>query len=339
LKTLWAISSASSLISSQTILSHVTLYHSTGATGCYPALSSGKRRISHSLISLRVLTPDILLLIMPGLVFGTSGIPENTWPKTTMAGIRRVAALGLGCMEIAFVRGIYLEAAEARAVAGVARNNKIQISAHAPYYINLNSRDPEKVAASQRRLFKAAQIANLCGADRLVIHAGHYMGDPPAVVYEIVKAQFMALLENLEEDDNPIVLRPEVSGKVAQFGTFDEITRLSGELPRLSPCVDFAHWHARSGSFNSYAEFCGLLDDMQKKLGRGALDNVHFHVSGIEYGRGGEKKHLPLRESDLRYEEMVRAWKDYNLQGRIICESPNQEEDALFLQQLYLKMA
>ncbi len=276
---------------------------------------------------------------MSSLLFGTSGIPASTWPKTTRDGVRRVAALGLGCMELAFVRGIYLEAPEARAVAGVARNNKIRLSAHAPYYINLNSRDPEKVAASQRRLFKAAQIAGLCGADRLVIHTGYYMGDPPEMVYETVKAQFSALLENLAEDSNPIILHPEVSGKAAQFGTFEEITRLASELPRLAPCVDFAHWHARSSSFNSYGEFCGLLEDMQKKLGRGALDNVHIHVSGIEYGRGGEKKHLPLRESDLRYEEMVRAWKDYNLQGRIICESPNQEEDALFLQQLYLKMA
>jgi deoxyribonuclease-4 len=59
---------------------------------------------------------------------------------------------------------------------------------------------------------------------------------------------------------------------------------------------------------------------MAKKLGRVALDNVHFHVSGIEYNKGGERRHLPLRASDLKYEEMLRAFKDFDLQGTVICE-------------------
>ena len=76
-----------------------------------------------------------------------------------------------------------------------------------------------------------------------------------------------------------------------------------------------------------------------ERLGRGALENMHIHVSGIKYGEKGELKHLMLRESDFRYGELLRALKDYEVKGLLICESPNQEEDALLLQESYHKIS
>jgi len=64
--------------------------------------------------------PDILL-VMSELLFGTAGIPLSTHPETTADGIRRVAILGLDCMEIEFVENIYLNEAEARAIAGISK--------------------------------------------------------------------------------------------------------------------------------------------------------------------------------------------------------------------------
>ena len=272
------------------------------------------------------------------MLFGTSGIPRSTYPPTTADGIRRVAALGLDCLELAFVHGVYLNKAEAGAVAGVARNNDVLLSAHAPYYLNFNPREDKKRRVSQGILHIAARISNLCNAQDVVFHPGFYMGDPPEQAFQTIKQAIGEVLKKLAEDDNHITLRPEVSGRFVQFGTVDEILRLTQELPGLAPCVDFAHWHAR-GNFNSYGEFTGLLKEMEKKLGRGTLDAVHFHVSGIEYNKAGEKKHLPLRASDLHYEELLRAFKDYDIQGKVICESPNPEEDALFLKDIYYKMA
>jgi deoxyribonuclease-4 len=274
---------------------------------------------------------------MPDLLFGTAGIPHSTHPSTTPDGIRRVAALGLQCMEIEFVEKIYLNEAEAKAMAGVSRNNNIKLSVHAPYYLNLNSHEPRKFHASQGLLHRAARIANFCGAESIVFHAGFYMGDPAEEAYQTIKIALKEVLDKLDEENNPILLRPEVSGKRSQFGTVEELMRLTLELPRVAPCVDFAHWHARSGSFNSYVEFDGLLTDIEKKLGRPALEDMHIHVSGIEYGNSGEKRHLPIKESDLRYEELLHAWKDHDIKGRVICESPIQEEDALLLQQTYQK--
>jgi len=127
-------------------------------------------------------------------------------------------------------------------------------------------------------------------------------------------------------------------GKHTEFGTIEEILKLSTELKGVAPCIDFAHWHARTGQYNSYQEFTSILQQIEDQLGRAALDDMHIHFSGIRYGLKGEIKHLDLEESDLHYTEFLKALRDYEVKGLVICESPNLEDDALLLQSTYQKL-
>jgi len=272
---------------------------------------------------------------MAELLFGTAGIPRSSRTRTTVAGIERVAELGLGCMEIEFVQGVKMSESSARQVAEVAVREGIRLTAHAPYYINLNAREPEKIKASQGRLLQTARIASLCGAQSIAFHAAFYLGDPPEVTYCTVKKYLAEVIDQLEQENNRVMLRPEVMGKQSTFGTVEEILNLCTELKGLAPCIDFAHWHARTGAFNSYREFASLLQQIMGRLGRVALDAMHIHFSGIRYGGKGEIKHLNLQESDLQYVELLEALKDYGAGGLVICESPNLEEDARLLQTTY----
>jgi deoxyribonuclease-4 len=273
---------------------------------------------------------------MAGLLFGTAGIPLSTKPpQDTIAGIKRIAELGLGCMEIEFVQKIYLNEAEARLVAEAARETGIKLSAHAPYFLNFNAHEPRKLRASQGIMHKAARIAARCGAQSLIFHAGFYLGDTPEQTYQTVKKYLAEVLSKLKEEDIDIRLRPEVSGKSTQFGTVEEILRLCSELEGVAPCIDFAHLHAYTGAFNSYYEFTSVLEQVGKALGANALNNMHCHISGIAYSQKGERSHLNLGESDLNYTELLRALKDFKVEGMAICESPNQEEDALLLKESY----
>ncbi len=270
-----------------------------------------------------------------GLLFGTAGIPHSTKIKSTRSGIERIAELGLGCLEIEFVRGVRMSGVGAHLVAEAATRTGVKLSAHAPYFINFNAHEAEKIRASQERLLRTARIAWLCGAGSIVFHAAFYLGDPPEKVYNTVKTHLRETLIQLKEENNRVCLRPETMGKPSQFGTVVEILNLCTELEGLGVCIDFAHRHARSGGFNSYREFTSILLQIEEKLGRAALDNMHIHVSGIAYGGKGEIKHLNLKESDFQYAELLKALKDYNVKGIVICESPNLEEDALLLQATY----
>jgi deoxyribonuclease-4 len=275
---------------------------------------------------------------MVQLLFGTAGIPFSTQPPTTADGIKRIAGLGLGCMELEFVRGVYLNDNDARLVAETATEYGVRLSAHAPYFINFNAHEPKKLRASQGILLKTARIASLCGAGNLVFHAGFYLGDTPQDTYRTITKYLSEVLAHLNEEGIGINLRPEVSGKASQFGTIAELIELCSELDGLAPCIDFAHWHARTGGFNSYTEFVSVLEQIRDGLGRAALDDMHIHISGIAYGAKGEQRHLILKESDLRYVELLQALMDYDVSGSVICESPNLEEDALTLQRSYLAL-
>ncbi len=272
---------------------------------------------------------------MDRLLFGTGGTPHSSQTGSTVDGIKRIAELGLGAMELEFVQGVRMGEATARQVAEAARSYGIKLSAHAPYYINLNAHEPEKIRASQERVLQTARIAAICGAESVIFHAAFYLGDAPAAVYPRVKGYLEEIIGRLRQENNRVWLRPEVMGKPSQFGTVEELLDLSRELEGVLPCVDLAHWHARSGQFNSYPEFSALLLQIRERLGQAGLDNMHIHFSGIHYGRSGEIKHLNLKESDLQYVELLRALKAYDAKGLVICESPNLEEDALLLQSTY----
>ncbi|MBM4463671.1 MAG: TIM barrel protein [Chloroflexi bacterium] len=272
---------------------------------------------------------------MSHLLFGTAGVPKSARGPTTQAGIERIAELGLECLEVQFVQGVKMTKEAALPVGKLAAQKRVTLTVHAPYAINLNAKEPEKVKASQERLLQSARVAAVLGAKGIVFHAAFYLGDAAAAVYVNVKKHLEEVRTMLKREDNQVLLRPEVTGKASQFGSIEELLSLSTEIEGVAPCLDFSHWHARTGQANSYPEFLSILDQVEAKLGKQALSNMHIHLSGIHYSKKGEIKHLELRESDLRYKELLKALKAREVSGLIVCESPNLEDDALLLQQSY----
>jgi deoxyribonuclease-4 len=274
------------------------------------------------------------------LLFGTGGVPLSAKSHSTEAGIERIAQLGLGCMEVEFVQGVKMSPEVAASVGELAARKSIVLTAHGPYAINLNAAEPQKVHMSKERILQTARIAALFGARSITFHPGFYMRDTPSQAYTTVNKHLQSVVKTLRKEGNKVTISPEVSGKLSQFGTLEEILRLSREVEGVLPCVDFSHWHARTGQANSYQEFADVLDLMEAQLGRRALDNVHIHLSGIAYGKRGEIKHLMLQNSDMRYAELLRALRERKAKGVIICESvPDMEQDALLLQRTYRNLA
>jgi deoxyribonuclease-4 len=271
-----------------------------------------------------------------GLLFGTGGVPLSAKSRSTEAGIERIADLGLGCMEVEFVQGVKMSPEVAVRVGELAARKNIVLTAHGPYYVNLNAAEPQKVHMSKERILQTARIAALFGARSITFHAAFYLKRTPAETYAVVKKHLQEMVNILRKEGNKVMISPEVTGKPSQFGTLEELLQLSSEIEGVAPCFDFSHWHARTGKNNSYQEFLNVLDQIEKKLGRRALDNMHIHLSGIAYGKKGEIKHLMLPDSDFRYVELLKALKERKAKGVVICESvPYLEQDALLLQQTY----
>lgn len=270
------------------------------------------------------------------LLFGTAGVPISSKERSSEGGVRRIKELQLGALELEFVQGVRMGEEKARKVGQVAIEENISLSCHGPYWINFNSREPEKVVASRDRLLHTARISQILGVHSAIFHPAFYHDDAPEVVLERTARELMKVREILDAEGNTVILRPETTGKPSQLGTLQETITLAQVVPGVLPCIDVSHLHARSnGRINTYDEFCEVLDVTAEALGDRWVKNAHFHISGIDYGLKGEKKHLTLKESDLRYEELMKALHTYGVEGTVICESPNLEEDALLMQSTY----
>src|SRR3990170_4481770 len=116
----------------------------------------------------------ISISIFITMLCGTAGVPISSRARDTASGIARIKELGLGCMEIEFVRGVKMGENTAGEVKKVGEKEKVALSVHAPYFINLNSNEKGKVVASAQRITDSARIGALCGARDIVFHAAYY---------------------------------------------------------------------------------------------------------------------------------------------------------------------
>jgi deoxyribonuclease IV len=271
------------------------------------------------------------------LRIGTAGIPISAKGTNTMTGIEHVRTKHkLDAMELEFVHSVNIKEDKTPVVKEVAQKNDITLTCHGQYYINLASMESEKIVASKQRILNAATRAFQCGAYSMVFHAGFYMKREPSKVYPIIEQGLKEVFKEVDDNNLDIWIRPETTGKPTQFGDLDEILKLSEKFPKLLPCVDFSHLHARTnGEYNTIKEFRQVLEKIEKVRGKEGLNNMHIHLSGIEYGEKGEKHHLVLKESDMNYKDLIQTWKDFKIKGVVICESPNIENDAKLIKKIY----
>jgi deoxyribonuclease-4 len=268
--------------------------------------------------------------------FGTVGSPKSTpkKPGGSVGATLRIAELDLSALELGWVRSVRVSEKTCLEIKKNAIANDVAISIHAPYYINLNA-DEDEWPKSRKRLMDAAFFGNLAGATDIVFHPGSYFGQPPEEVLSLAISRLRNCVDELRQSGIMVILRPETMGKSAMLGSLEDTLKMSQEIEGVEPCIDFAHLHARpgDGSMNTYDEWQITLEDYGQALGQASLKNLHVHLSGIEYSPKGEREHLPILESDFNLEALLMALDKFNCGGRILCESPIMEDDALIIKE------
>jgi deoxyribonuclease-4 len=274
--------------------------------------------------------------------FGTVGSPTSTpkKPGGSIGAIMRLKELELSAFELGWVQSVRVSEDTCKGICQTGIDNTVALSVHAPYFINLNATDDEW-PKSRKRLMDAAYYGNLAGATDIIFHPGSYFGLPASEVLPRAIERLAECAQELRAAGNPVTLRPETMGKVAMLGSLEDTLEMSKAIPGVEPCLDFAHLHARAGdgSMNTYEEWLAVLDSYAAALGDDSLNRLHIHLSGIEYGEKGERNHLPIEDSDLDLAALFQALYDRKCKGRILCESPAMEDDAVLMRDRWNKIA
>jgi len=250
--------------------------------------------------------------------FGPAGLRGV---KEAISNLELYHKLGLRACEIAFTYSIYIkEKEDAVKIGKAAKKLGIMLSIHAPYWINLNSEDKEKLRKSKERILKCCEVGTWLGAYRVVFHPGYY-GKDKNHAYEKIKKEILEIQREIKKRKYTPKLAPETTGRVNVFGGIDEISKLSEETG-CGFCIDFAHILARYKSYN--------FKEVFKKFNK--HKQLHLHFSGIEYGEKGEKYHKKTTRKE---------WKKLlgnlpkNKKIVIINESPSPVEDSVLGARIY----
>ena len=275
--------------------------------------------------------------------FGPSGstvrfFAEGFSHTEEMAGY--VKRLDLDCFEYSFGRGVNLSALKAYSIRDAFYKEGIEISVHAPYYVNLGSPEEEKGKNSFGYILDSAVRGRDMGARRVVFHPASQGKEERLAVVERTKERLRRLAEIIyEERLDDVMFCPETMGKIAQIGTIEEITEFCKIAPFYYPTVDFGHVNAREcGSLKTEKDYLDRLGYMIDELGFEKMKNFHVHFSKIMYSAKGEVKHLTFDDDVYgpEYEPFIDAVLKLGLEPYVVCESDGtQDVDALAMKRYY----
>lgn len=249
---------------------------------------------------------------MSNIKIGPSGIgPVNTAEEV----LKEYSKKDFGNCEVAFTYQVYMNKEQAERIGKYAKENKIELSIHAPYYSNLNSEEKPKIHATMQRILKCCEIGHALGAKNIVFHSGYYgKSKDKEETFQNIKKRIIEMMEVIKEKKWDVKLCPETMGKINVFGSAEEISRLSKETG-CSFCIDFAHILARDKKVD-YEKIKKLFPQKEWQC----------HFSGIEYGEKGEKNHINLKKEQWK-ELFENLPKDREI--TIVCESPDRIGDCV----------
>ena len=275
--------------------------------------------------------------------FGPSGNSESFFAagySHTEEAASYVKDMGLDCFEYSFGRGVRMGEEKARSVGKAFADEGVELSVHAPYFINFANPDDEMAAKSYGYVLDSAKMCRAMGGRRIVFHPAAQGKDTRETAVSRAEDRLKMLRDYIYLNGmQDMMFCPETMGKFAQIGTPEEIARFCLVDEVFTPCIDFGHVNARGqGSLRTEADYRALLEGFLERLGYERMKHFHAHFSKIMYGAKGEIKHLTF--ADERYgpefEPLAAVLKELRLEPYVVSESDGtQAEDALAMKRIY----
>lgn len=279
--------------------------------------------------------------------FGPSGNSEsfyNLGYKHTTDSARYVKQNGLDLFEYSFGRGVRMSDSTARDIKSAFDVAGVEISVHAPYFINFANPEEDKALNSYNYVIQSLDAMLKMGGKRCVIHpATQGKMDRREAVSLMVRrmAHLVEIVEELGYKD--IYLCPETMGKIGQIGTVDEILEVCRLSSMYIPTIDFGHLNARThGGVSTKDDYKREIDKVYEAIGEERASQIHVHFSKIEYSLGGEVRHLTFADDKYgpQFEPLMEVFWEYKMSPFVVCESAGtQLEDAMAMKEHYLTLS
>jgi len=252
---------------------------------------------------------------------------------------------GLDLYEYSLARNVYLKEETALQFYELSKKYGIEISVHAPYYINLANESEEAIEKNIAYIIRSLQLLKIMGGKKCVVHLASQGTKERNEALRITKNNLLKVLEKIYEyklDD--LFLCPETMGKYVQIGNHEEIINFCKLDKCLIPTFDFGHLNClMQGKLNNEEEYEKIIKLCNQELGEFKTNNMHIHFSKIEFSSKGEIRHLTLDDTKFGppFEPLAKVLKNYKIENATIISESREimAQDALRLKKMFYKQS
>jgi len=217
-------------------------------------------------------------------------------------------------------------------IGAMARRLDVEISLHTPYYMDLGSNN-ELTERCLNNIRHAGIITNALGGDVVVTNLGLYndMGNTEET-NENIYCNVADIMGWWKDVGIKTDLGIELTGRQEAFGSLEQVLELCDSVDGVVPVINFPHYHARTnGSLLTAAEFKNLLERVEPYCKNG----MHTLFSGVDHNNGNEKRLMPIKKGDLKFEPLGEALIDLRHDVTVISGSPLLEHDAMYMKVIH----
>jgi len=260
---------------------------------------------------------------------GPAGIPGRCGGSSIDA-VQFVAKEGLQAMEVQFVRGVHMKNDMAVKVGEAASQAGVELSVHAPYYINLASHDKKIQKESKQRIIDSLERAHHMNAKIVVVHPGYYGEHGLDKAHKIILEQCQDISDQIVSNKWKVLLGLETTAKKMQYGTLDEVNDICKKTKMSAPVIDFAHLFAKQGGAIDYVK---VLDKVKQ------YKHIHSHFSNMKKNQSGGYSdiHMVIDHAPP-FEPLAKEIVKRKLDITIISESPITDQDSLKMKKIFEKI-
>jgi len=212
----------------------------------------------------------------------------------------------------------------------IAKELDIDISMHAPYYMDLLN-GGEMAEKSLNHLKWSLLIGKAMGAKRIITHTGFYTKKKTESLKNALDIYQYVATEYPHEKGYPYI-GIESSGKKDLFGTQKELFYLADRIPDVEPILNFPHIHSiNNGSLIDAKNF----EDVMNAFSKYSKYDLYTEFGGVSYESGNELKITAIKHGDLKFETLAEVISANDRDMDIISMSPLLEHDAQYMELMY----
>ena len=209
---------------------------------------------------------------------------------------------------------------------------------HAPYYINLASKNNKVYHGSISAIRKNLERASLLGAKYLMMHLGSSGDMTEKEIMERMKESFAGIFEKYKGSTKLLIENSAGAGKTigSDFKQIGEILKIGKTFSNLAGiCLDTQHSFA--SGYNWSGNFTECVKELEKCIGLKNIKLFHINDSLVEFNSHKDRHaHIGKGKIGLKgFEKLVSFAKKNNID--MICETayPGVIEDIKILKEMH----